>query len=293
MAARFLVTEATESPRTGRSTDYLAIVFHLWSRNARRKRLIGRPTPAHWPERLADRLWYWDHLSESQRRRLLGLIAIFLHEKEVVVPKGARDPDAARLTVAGAACLLLVGFTDTYCFDRIRTVILNLRPFRQRLPDSPIEGLFGDLFASGAYSTNMPVVLAWKDVRAECADPGLGRNVVIHEFAHHIDDLDGAVAGDPPFPSKALIEQWRTVSHREYDRAAERRAAGVPSVIDAYGLTDYVEFFAVSCEAFYCDPVGLANEHGDLFDLLRALFRIDPRPWFARDPMVDLRPDNR
>lgn len=205
---------------------------------------------------------------------------IFLKEKEVVVPSNVAEPEAARLTVAAAACLMLLGFDDTYCFDRIQTIILTLRPFRQQVQVSAVDGLFGEMLASGAYSRNAPVALSWRDVERECATSELGANVVIHEFAHHIDDLDGAMAGDPPFPSQGLVARWKEVSRREFDRLRKLQATGVETVIDPYGLEDPVEFFAVCCEAFFCNPLGLEDEHPDLFEMLQVLFRLDTRPWF-------------
>jgi hypothetical protein len=255
-------------------------MFQLWLKDWRRRRLIRRPAPVHWPGILQQRLWYWNYLSAAQRQRLLQLIAIFLREKEVVVPRELADPEAARVTVAGAACLMLLGFEDTYCFDRIQTIILTLRPFRQQVQVSAVDGLFGDMLASGAYSRNAPVALSWRDVQRECASPEQAANVVIHEFAHHIDDLDGAMAGDPPFPSQQLVSRWKEVSRREFERLEELQAAGVETVIDPYGLEDEVEFFAVCCEAFFCNPLGLEEEHPELFELLQFLFRLDPRPWF-------------
>jgi Mlc titration factor MtfA (ptsG expression regulator) len=257
------------------------MLFQLWFKDWRRRRLVRRPTPAHWPGILEQRLWYWGYLSAPQQQRLLGLIAIFLKEKEVVVPAGIAEPEAVRLTVAGAACLMLLGFEDTYCFDRIQTIVLTLRPFRQQVQVAAVDGLFGDMLASGAYSRNAPVALSWRDVQRECATPEFGANVVIHEFAHHIDDLDGAMAGDPPFPTLALVGRWKEVSRREFERLNELQAAGVETVIDPYGLGDPVEFFAVSCEAFFCNPLGLEEEHAELYGLLQLLFRLDPKPWFG------------
>lgn len=254
-------------------------MLHLWLKDWRRKRLIGQSPPPKWSLLLRDRFWYWERLSSQQRQRLLQLVTIFLHEKEVVTPLGLDDPEAARLTVAAAACLMLLGFDDTYCFDRIQTVILTERPFWQPVQLPQVDGLVGDLLATGSYSRNAPVALSWRDVQRECADRWSVRNVVIHEFAHHIDDLDGAMAGDPPFPSQQLVSRWKEVSRREFERLAELQAAGVETVIDPYGLEDEVEFFAVCCEAFFCNPLGLEKEHAELFELIRLVFQIDPRAW--------------
>ena len=256
-------------------------MFDLWLKDWRRRRIIRRPVPPEWPKLLQEQLWYWRHLSPAHQRRLLQLSSIFLREKEIVVPPNINDPDSARLTVAATACLMLLGFEDTYCFDRIQTVILTLRPFRQKIQNSAVNGLFGDMLATGSYERNAPIVLVWPEVAQQCRDPWSSNNVVIHEFAHYIDDLDGALAGDPPFPTRQLVERWKAVAQHEFERLEELQSAGVDTVIDPYGLEAPVEFFAVCCEAFFCNPVELEEEHPELYELLRLLFRLEPRSWFS------------
>ena len=255
-------------------------VFDLWLKGWRRRRIIKRPVPECWSTILQDRFWYWRVLQDDQRSRLLKLCAIFLNEKEIVVPAEVEDSEAARVTVAAAACLILLGFQDWYCFDRIRTVVLTEGSFRQKVHVGAIDGLLGEVWASGAYAYGSPVAVSWPDVEWECRNIQSHHNVVIHEFAHHIDDLDGTLAGDPPFPTAQLVERWRHVSEREYERLEELADEGRETVIDTYGLTDPVEFFAVSCEAYFCNPHALADAHAELFDLLKILFQLDPRPWF-------------
>lgn len=257
-----------------------ATVFDLWFKGWRRRRIVKRPLPTRWSLILEERFWYWHVLTESQRTRLLQLCAIFLYEKEIVVPASVADAEAARVTVAAAACLILLGFQDLYCFDRIRTVVLTEGSFRQRVQVGEVDGLLGEVWASGSYAYGAPVAVSWSDVRRECYDQDSHRNVVIHEFAHHIDDLDGTLAGDPPFPTRQLVERWQVVSEREFERLEELADQGRYTVIDPYGLTDAVEFFAVSCEAYFCNPLELAAAHPELFELLLILFQIDPRPWF-------------
>lgn len=41
------------------------------------------------------------------------------------------------------------------------------------------------------------VVVSWQDVQDGAADPDDGRNVVIHEFAHPLDQDNGAANGAP------------------------------------------------------------------------------------------------
>ncbi|MEQ1905189.1 MAG: M90 family metallopeptidase [Pirellulaceae bacterium] len=255
-------------------------MFDLWTKNWRRKRILRQPIPARWPEILAKTFWYWHVLTPAQQARLLSLIAIFLREKEVVVPGNVKDPEGAKVTVAAAACLMLLGFDDWYCFDRITTVVLSTRPIVNQMPVPGTPGVVGDFPATGVYTSGSPVQLSWPDVAEECRDPASYQNVVVHEFAHHIDDLDGSLAGDPPFPSTRLVKLWEEVSAEELELLQQQTERGEDTVLDAYGTSDPVEFFAVTCESFFCNPNSLYESHPRLFSLLQTLFRLDPRQWF-------------
>jgi Mlc titration factor MtfA (ptsG expression regulator) len=259
-------------------------MFDLWFKGRRRKRLAAKPVPPSWESILQQRLWYWPYLSRTQQIRLLKLMQIFIHEKEIVVPAEIKQPDEARVLVAGAACTMLLGFEDLYCFDRVKTVIFTLRPFRQRVHNAGVPGVFGEMIASGVYQRGAPIALSWPDFSRECFHPELTRNVAIHEFAHHIDDLNGAMDGEPPFPNTKQAEAWKLAADEARARVDELDSIGISTAIDDYGLTDEMEFFAVACEAFFCNPNALANEFPTVFELLESLFRLDTRLWFVDYP---------
>lgn len=255
-------------------------MFELWIKNWRRRRIVKRQIPEHWPQLLAGGLWYWQVLSHEQRLRLLKLIAIFLHEKEIVVPAQVKDVERVQVVVAGAACLMLLGFDDWYCFDRVQTVVLSNEQIVERMQVSGSPNIFGDVVALGVYAKGSPIRLVWPEVQRQCRQSRWADSVVIHEFAHHVDDLDGALAGDPPFQTRGLEVRWQEVASQETMRLKAEVAQGVDTILDPYGLESPAEFFAVACEAFFCQPVELHQFHRDLFGLLSTLFRLDPRPWF-------------
>lgn len=254
-------------------------MFDLWFKGWRRKRLSQKPTPEHWPLILENSFWYWEFLTSEQQERLLQLARIFIHEKEIVVPADVARPEHARVTVAAAACLPLLGFEDLYCYDRVKSVILKTSSFRQKVRSNSPH-VISEVQASGVYSKNGPLVLSWPDVAAQCYSPEYTANVVIHEFAHHIDDLNGAVDGEPPFPTAELLQNWKRHSAEAMQRVEELDSIGINTAIDTYGLTNAEEFFAESCEAFFCNPNLLEEQFPELFQSLITLFHIDPSPWF-------------
>lgn len=254
-------------------------MFDLWFKGRRRRKLAEKSPPKHWPQILQNSFWYWEYISPSQQRRLLQLMQIFIHEKEIVVPQDVPQPELAKVTVAAAACLMLLGFDDLYCFDRVRTVILQSRSFQQKVRSNSPH-IVSEVQASGVYSKGGPLVLSWPQVASQCYSPEYTSNVVMHEFAHHIDDLDGAVDGEPPFPKQNQRAAWKEQSRLAMERVEELDSIGIQTAIDTYGLTNPEEFFAEACEAFFCNPNLLNSQFPEVFDLLSQLFRLDPSEWF-------------
>jgi Mlc titration factor MtfA (ptsG expression regulator) len=251
--------------------------FDRWTREGRRRRIVSQTTPSHWDGILEATFWHWRLLTIAQRQRLVSLIAIFVREKELVIPEGTeREPIA--ITTAAAACLMLLGFDDWYCFDRVRTVVLREGIFRYRIGRA--SGVQENVPVAGVYQRGVPIALSLQEVLEDCTSAHRGRNVVIHEFAHHIDDLDGAMDGSPPFNHRADAARWKALCEQERRTLEEAERLGLPTFLDSYGAQDSMEFFSVSCEAFFCDPMGLAEYHPELFDLLQLVFRIDPRRWW-------------
>ena len=123
------------------------------------------------------------------------------------------------------------------------------------------------------------VILSWSDVLEGAADPHDGRNVVIHEFAHQLDQANGATNGAPWLPGRARRERWAAVMSRAYAEFQQRVERGEPGVLDPYAAHSPAEFFAVLSELFVERPHELAEHHPALYPELHQLYGVDPRLW--------------
>ncbi len=121
-----------------------------------------------------------------------------------------------------------------------------------------------------------PVILSWADARAGGQDPRDGQNVVLHEFAHQLDMLDGSADGIPPLPAGEPTRHWRTVMKAEYERLVRESERGRATLLDEYGATSEAEFFAVATECFFEKPLPLSREHPELYGVLSDFYRQDP-----------------
>ena len=106
-----------------------------------------------------------------------------------------------------------------------------------------------------------------------------GRNLVVHEFAHALDGLDGEMGGNVMFDDAETSDRWARVVEYEFSRLCEAKDNLTRTLLDHYGATNKAEFFAVSSETFFEQPYLLCAEHSELFELLVKYYKLDPRNW--------------
>ena len=238
--------------------------------------LASDPIPDAWPGIVDANVPLASRLSEDERQRLLRLVQLFLSEKHFEGGAGLTVTDEMKVTIAAGACLLLL-HRDGPCYPTLRTVLVYPRGFVPavvRTPRtgeivSPPEPLIGESWGDGV------VVISWDDALKGARDPGDGTNVVLHEFAHQLDDEDGRTDGAPLLPGGAL-RTWGRVLSDEYERLRQDALADRPTVLDPYGATDKAEFFAVATETFFEKPVQLDRDHPELYAQLQRFYRQDP-----------------
>ncbi len=256
---------------------FAALLAQPWWTAYRRRRLKQRPFPAAWTTILTHRVPLTAQLPQVLRQRLEGQIQVFVAEKPFIGCQGQAIDDEVRITIAALACLLLIGAADAECYPRLRQVLVYPDVFvvqrTQHLQGGVVDvrqqTLAGESWGQGQ------VILAWQQVLDGAADGHDGRNVVLHEFAHQIDQDSGAADGQPFLPGPAARRRWSAVMGAAFERLRHTPSA----VLDAYGASDPAEYFAVATEAFFERPQALAEEAAEVYEALAQLYRLDPRAW--------------
>jgi Mlc titration factor MtfA (ptsG expression regulator) len=246
----------------------------------RRTRLRARPFPHEWREHMRRRVPYVRLLPADLQLQLKKHIQVFLDEKPFVGCDGLEVTDEMRVTIAAQACLLLLNRRTDY-FPNLAEILVYPGRFivDREVPDGiglarrERSVLAGESWASGQ------VILSWDDAVAGAEHAGDGFNVVIHEFAHQLDQENGAANGAPFMRSRSRRERWAEVLGREYAALQSRSAGGQPSLIDAYGAANPAEFFAVVSEVFFERPRELAVEHPGLYAEFSRFYRVNPLSW--------------
>jgi MtfA peptidase len=258
-------------------------VLFSWLDERRRKRLLEAPFPDEWRRILSRNMLHFSYLEAHEQQQLCQLVQLFVAEKEWEGCNGLVLTDEMKVTIAGQACLLLLGLVDVLrgpeLYANVETILVYPSTFIPRRQEESIFAIPGIehpmLPLIGEAHRRGPVILTWDAVRRSGRHPEVGHNVVYHEFAHKLDMLDGAVDGVPPLRDKAEYERWNRVCQAEYQRLRELSDAGREGVLDPYGSTDEAEFFAVVTEAFFDAPSDLAEEHPALYEVLSAFYRQD------------------
>jgi Mlc titration factor MtfA (ptsG expression regulator) len=248
----------------------------IFSRSSRRARHLRRHpiAPAAWRAVLDAAPVLWP-LSEGERARLHDLTVLFLREKNIEACGGLALDDAMRRTIAAQACLLVLelGIDALAGVDHVLVYPSGFRTRMHHEDEHGIVSLDGEDMLGEAWSDG-PVILNWEDV--EDVAEGEPFNLVLHEFAHKLDMLDGWEDGVPPLHRGMDGEAWRADFAAAREDLARLERAGVETEIDPYAAEDEAEGFAVFTETFFCAPELLRDGYPRVYAHLREFFRQDP-----------------
>jgi MtfA peptidase len=253
------------------------LMFGLFKRR-RRERLRAVPLPPAWLQIIEKNCPFYHRLSEADRRELRGHIQVFLAEKYFEGCGGLQVTDEIKVTIAAQACRLLL-HRDTDYYRRLITILVYPSAYVARAVE-PIGGgvvLEGEVCRLGEAWRDGVVVLSWDAVRADVTDIHDGHNVVLHEFAHQLDQEDGVADGAPILDRRSRYVAWARVLGAEYEQLRRDIERGHMSVLDEYGATNPAEFFAVATECFFEKPAQMKKKHPELYEELKEYYRQDPQ----------------
>lgn len=234
----------------------------------------SRIAPETW-QRAFGQLPLLAPLSADERGRLRDLAILFLHAKTLTGVGSVSLTDDMRLVIALQACLpiLELGLAQ---YRGWHTVLVYPDDFvveHDEIDEAGVvhrvrRDLAGEAWPDG------PVVLSWNDLR----DGGVvdGYNLVIHEFAHKLDMLNGPANGFPPLHRGMDAEAWARDFGAAFDdfRARAQHGAHVP--FDGYAAESPGEFFAVVSEVFFETPEALVRSYPSVYAHLQHYYRQDP-----------------
>ena len=253
-----------------------ATVFYLFFyRTWRRERELRAPFPAPWRHHLEANVPLYRQLPQTLKQRLEQRVQLFLSEKEFYGCDGFEVNDAVRVTIAGHACLLILArpYSD---YDEVSSILVY--PDAYHVRDIESDGLVvseSNEIRAGEASSRGQVVLAWTECEEAARNPHSSHNVILHEFAHQLDYLDGTADGAPPLGGEQA-RHWQASMTRAYEHLRHSLHHHQKPWLDPYGATEPAEFFAVLTEAFFQQPRHLKHEQPEVYKALQGYYRLDP-----------------
>ncbi|WP_417516755.1 zinc-dependent peptidase [Marinobacter sp.] len=253
----------------------LAIFYLFFYRSWRRERELKHPFPKVWRKHLRSTVPLYCQLPKRLQKILEQQIQLFIAEKNFYGCDGFEVNDRVRVAVAGHACLLTVmrSYAD---YDEVRSILVYPDVYRVQASerDGMVVGVSNQVRAGEASSLGQ-VVLAWSECESGAMQAKSPHNVILHEFAHQLDYLDGSADGAPPL-SGDQAKEWQQTMTIAYDDLRHSLKHHRNSWLDPYGATKPAEFFAVLTETFYQQPQHLREQQPAVYDQLRAFYKIDP-----------------
>lgn len=253
----------------------------LRAKKYRRRQLEQQPLPAEWKAILDRNVPLYKLLPDNLKNELYGHINVFLDEKQFEGCAGLEITDEIRVTVAAFACILLLNRKTDY-YPGFQSILVY--PWTFISTETSWQGVVQvvkDQARLGESWHRGPIVLSWDSVMHGALDIKDGHNVVLHEFAHKLDEEDspGQLDGTPKLGQRSRYVSWGRVMQKEYDDLRKKADRGSESVLDYYGATNPAEFFAVLTETFFEKPSQLKRKHPELYEETRKFYKMDPVSW--------------
>lgn len=259
----------------------LGIVGTLaWSsmRARRRAACFREPFPAEWRAMLERTVPLYRRMPQELRLRLEPIVRAFLADVQFIGRNGLAVTEEMRLAIAAQACVLVVA-RDPGPYASLRTVLLYPEDFIVKQTEEDEAGVVheGEDVLAGQSVEDSQIVLSWRDVR-ESGTEGEIFNVVLHEFAHFLDNsVEGTLTDTGS--RRAAFEAWHDLLDREYRDLCEAVDRDEETLIDPYGSESTAEFFAVATETFFEAPRELKHLHPALHAGLAEFYGLDPAAW--------------
>ena len=246
--------------------------FRQW----RKRRILDKSgvDDAIW-RRVSGQFPFVMRLDESARARLRDLAIVFLHRKQISAAAGLELDLDMKLGIAIQACILVLELGIEHYDDWAEVIVYpdEFVPGHEfRNPDGLMQ-TDQSAYAGQAWLRG-PVILSWADV-AHAGDMD-GMNVVIHEFAHKLDMLNGDANGFPPLHAGMSRDAWTQSFEAAYEDLRRRADSGQRTEIDPYATESPGEFFAVVSEAFFEIPDIVRAIYPQVYAQLVQFYRQDP-----------------
>ncbi len=261
----------------------LVLLGQPWLHAYRQRRVLMHPFPAYWRKVLQRRVPLLRRMPADLQLQLKKRIQIFIAEKTFIGCAGLDVTEEMRVVIAAQACLLVLNRSMQH-YDHVRQILVYPGAFMVQRTVTDGIGVQQDQrhALSGESWSQGQVILSWQDALDGAAVVNDGRNVVLHEFAHQLDQESGAAQG-APLPAAGDTQynsqRWKEVLSQAYGHLLDQVQRGEQGLLNHYGAQSPAEFFAVATEAFFELGAEMAEHYPALYQELSGYYKVDPASW--------------
>jgi len=248
-------------------------------RGRRRRRLLATPLTEAERRLLLAKAPLCAALPAALQPRHEGVLQVLLAEKHFEGADGLTVDEPMRLAILGQAALLQLRAAADY-YPGLETILVYPEAFVVSEPEMDEYGIVheGPDERAGESWGRGVVVLSWADARRESRRRD-GYNLVLHEFAHQLDDQTGEADGTPYLSTPALAARWREAFQAAFERHAKLLRLRREVLFDRDAAESPTEFFATAVELFFELPQELRQSYPEVYAVLAEYLELDPAGW--------------
>lgn len=213
-----------------------------------------------WPEYQAllnNRIAFFKTITEREKEEFLVRLTDLKNRVNISGRDGITIDLQKEVLVCAAMTQITFGYSD-FRLNNFRNVVLFPDIFHSNYADADVKGL---TVANGC------IFLSWQDFEAGYENSSNCLNLGLHEFAHAFKIERSEIFETEDFETFTVIYQQlmkRIATTGEEDPLFRR-----------YGFSNTDEFWAVSVEVFFEQPVVFKNTYPNLYKLVTRFLRQD------------------
>jgi MtfA peptidase len=251
------------------------ILFYFYER-IRLRRIDAMAFPSSY-QKIIAKIPTYKKLSTKQQEKMKRLILRFVLTKDFLGAKGLDVTREMKVVIAYYASLLVLNLPRYDSYRTLKQIIIYPHTIIQHEVQS-YGGIYTqERFLLEGMSADDTVIISWHDAKKQAYQLH-HNNLLIHEFAHEVDFMQGGANGVPPLQEgsySAFVEALSKTYKRLCKKANTNRYWKKYKLLGAYAATNEAEFFAVATERFFESPKALKSKFPDLYVQLEKFYGID------------------
>lgn len=210
---------------------------------------------------LFDQLRFYKWLSPIHRKRFNARTARFLAQKTFVSRQGFALSADMKLLISAVAVKLTFGLRN-YLLSQFSQIAVYPKAYFNPLVNQ---------YHKGEVRTDGIIILNWEDFYQGISIPDDDLNLGLHEFAHALalQRIQNPVFIDDFF--KQAFDKLMRHANNKVIRSKFQQRLGLRT----YALANPMEFFAVTTEAFFENPVDMYRANPKFYQLFAEMYNLD------------------